>query len=199
MAASVLPDPQDVDPPRLEFPAVCEELSPALYAWARLRLRALGAPAIQPDDVVQETWVRALTLTQSGAAVAAQSLRAWIFGIAQNVLYEQARALTRSERAAPNRADASVSKILDRIEDTVTSLCTQLSRDETIERFLALAEHLDEVDRALLVRCGFEGVSATDAARRLDLEPATAIKRWQRLRERLRATDLARKLGLSTD
>jgi RNA polymerase sigma factor (sigma-70 family) len=199
MGAPGHPHPRDIAPQSLELQETCAALSPALYAWARLRLRALGAPAILPDDVVQETWVRALTLTQAGAPVTAQSLRAWVFGIAQNVLFEQARALTRGERLAASRSDASASEILERLEDTVTSLCTRLSRDETIERFFALAESLDETDRALLVRCGFEGVSATDAARRLDLEPATAIKRWQRVRERLRSTDFARKLGLLTD
>ena len=199
MGAPGQPHPRDIAPQSLELQETCAALSPALYAWARLRLRALGAPAILPDDVVQETWVRALTLTQAGAPVSAQSLRAWVFGIAQNVLFEQARALTRGERLAASRSDASASEVLERLEDTVTSLCTRLSRDETIERFFALAESLDETDRALLVRCGFEGVSATDAARRLDLEPATAIKRWQRVRERLRSTDFARKLGLLTD
>ncbi len=177
----------------------CEDLSPALYAWANLRIRALGNPALQAEDVVQETWMRALSSRALSSKAGDESSRGWIFGIAQNVLLEQARQLAPRSYTRSPKTDPSVTAFLDRFEDTVTSICTRLSRDETVAKLFEFVQELDELDRGLLIRCGFEEQTVSDVARRLGIEPDTAIKRWQRLRERLRTTDFARRLGLASD
>jgi RNA polymerase sigma factor (sigma-70 family) len=173
-----------------------EQFAPALYAWARLRIRSSGNPALQAEDIVQETWLRAISARDSSAPCSRANARGWIFGIAQNVLLEQARQRTPRVREKRSASDPSTTAFIERVEDTMTSICTRLSRDETIARFLDYVGTLDELDRGLLVRCAFEDQSASDVARRLGIEPATAIKRWQRLRNHLRTLEFARRLGL---
>lgn len=176
----------------------CSALSPALFAWAHLRLRSLAATRVLPEDIVQETWLRALAGVGADESRLRQpdALRAWMFGIAQNVLLEELRR-GHLERRPPERftGDPSTSWLGEQA-DTVTSICTSLSRHETVERFLDFAADLEEIDRQLLLRCAFEDLTPSDVGRRLGVEPHTAIKRWQRLRERLRSTRLDEQLGL---
>ncbi|MCK6446673.1 MAG: sigma-70 family RNA polymerase sigma factor [Planctomycetes bacterium] len=189
-----------LDPSRPEdWLALCDELSPALYAWAKLRLKTFGFVAVAPEDVVQETWLRALAGERRDGTRCGGALRGWLFGIARNVLLEHSRAHSarslRESRLA--RAGESASELIARCEDSVTSVCSRLERDETLARFFEFADALDAADRALLLGCGFEGATATEVGRRFDLAPDTAIKRWQRLRDALRTRAFAQRIGLS--
>jgi RNA polymerase sigma factor (sigma-70 family) len=190
------PEPQSLNPIRQRLQEHCALLSPALFGWAFLRLKGFPKTRIEPEDIVQETWLRALSSLTADPALLAQpeGFRAWLFGIAQNVLLEELR---RGRNAPRPSSEGSISWLGLEI-DTVTSICTGLARHETVERFLEFADQLDDLDGQLLVRCAFEGVSASDVGRRVGVEPATAIKRWQRLREELQATRLDERLGLKS-
>jgi RNA polymerase sigma factor (sigma-70 family) len=183
-----------LDAVRERLQAQCVALSPALFGWAHLRLRGFPRQRVEAEDIVQETWFRALASVTADTARLAEpgGFRAWLFGIAQNVLLEELRRDRKPDRSQNTYSTA----LLGRQADTVTSVCTALSRQETVQSFLKFAAELDEPDRQLLVRCAFEDVTASDVGRRLGLEPSTAVKRWQRLRERLRATRLDERLGL---
>jgi len=163
-------------------PARYEELfarvMPALQAWLALRTPRGRAPDAQ--DLLQEVWLRAL---QSFSAYdPARSFRAWIFGIAKNVLLQSlARPSLQARSATDSSAPASV------VPDPHSSFGTRLARSEAIERFLARVERLDPDERALLVYCGLEEYSSAQAALRLGITPDAALKRWQTLRARLRA------------
>jgi RNA polymerase sigma-70 factor (ECF subfamily) len=174
------------------FRALYERIAPSLYAWTRLRTNASGSLRADCDDVLQEVWLRAVQeLPQFDAARA--TFRAWIFGIAKNVLYEMWRQDNRhgaSARGAHPGGEASAcshggAPALDEWPDVATTIRTRLARDEAVERLLAHAVQLDAIDRKLLIACGFEDMTCTEAATRLGIRPDAAIKRWQRLRERL--------------
>jgi RNA polymerase sigma factor (sigma-70 family) len=168
------------------------ELSPFLFGWAHLRLARFPASRLAAEDVVQETWVRAFSTCAAAAArlPAPEGLRPWLVGIARNVILEDVRQPAGRE-ASPER-----STVLGGLRDTVTSLCTQLARHELVRSFLAFAEGLEEVDRQLLVRCGFEDGHPSEVALPLGLDPDSAARRWHRLRERLREARWDERWGL---
>jgi RNA polymerase sigma factor (sigma-70 family) len=166
-------------------------LSPLLFAWAHLRLRGFPGARVTAEDVVQETWMRALTACtrRANALPDAGALRPWLIGIARNVVLEEVR---RPEGMSHSVSTTMASGLLD----TVTSLCTHLARNEFVQRFLAFAARLEEVDRQLLVRCGLEDERPGDVALRFDIEPSSAVRRWHRLRERLREAQWNERWGL---
>jgi RNA polymerase sigma factor (sigma-70 family) len=166
-------------------------LSTLIFAWAHLRLRGFPAARLTAEDVVQETWMRAFTACarRAEALPDAGALRPWLIGIARNVVLEEVR--------RPEGQSRSVSTTLaSELHDTVTSLCTHLARNELVQQFLAFAAGLEEVDRQLLVRCGLEDERPGDVALRLDMEPPSAVRRWHRLRERLREARWDERWGL---
>ncbi len=170
-----------------EFRRLLYEQIPAtsglLFCWAQLRLRGFPAVRLTAEDVVQEVWMRAFAVCASrhSGLPAPGAIRAWLLGIARNVILEEVRRPAAGELPR----ERSTAMAAD-IRDTVTSLCTRLARDEIVERFLAFATQLEEVDRQLLVRCGFEDGQPQEVALRFGLEPSSAVRRWHRLRERLR-------------
>ena len=55
-----------------------------------------------------------------------------------------------------------------------------------MRQFLAQAGALEEVDRMLLIHCGLEDETCAQAAVKLGLSEDAAVKRWQRLKAKLR-------------
>ena len=171
-----------------DFRALYEGLAPSLYAWARLRASGGG---IEPDDLLQEVWVRAL---QSAAHFDANkgSFRAWIFGIAKHVFLEALR--QRPSRRDPTELGGGAAA-LSAWPDVATSIRSRLARDESVAKLLEQVAASDELDRKILVHCGLEDMPCTLAAVRLGLGVEAVTKRWQRLRARLREGGAAGLLG----
>jgi DNA-directed RNA polymerase specialized sigma24 family protein len=67
----------------------------------------------------------------------------------------------------------------------VTSATRRIARNDALTKFLLRVQALDEDDRALLVHCGLEGLTAGEAAERLGISRDAAAKRWQRLKAQL--------------
>jgi RNA polymerase sigma factor (sigma-70 family) len=177
--------------------SVFEELyartAPALYAWAVLR-----APAdVDAGDILGEVWLRAMERlhTHDGEN---HEFRAWIFGIAKHVLLQVLRA--RGNQRTSARFDRSAGWMstngLEQLPESVTSISQRLAREDTVLRFVEYAQRLDAADRDLLVHCGVEGGTCSEAATRMGLSNEAATKRWQRLRAELRDTGWVRSLLL---
>ena len=95
-----------------DFRSLYEALAPSLYAWARLRT---GSMALDPDDLLQEVWIRALQ-TGSGFDPAKGSFRAWVFGIAKHVYLE-------ALRKRPARRDVEHVASIDELDRKVLIHC----------------------------------------------------------------------------
>ena|SRR5258707_1143414 len=164
------------------FRDLYERIAPSLHAWGRLRLRPGQGAGLDPDDLLQEVWMRAL----EGLAEfdpSRSGFRAWVFGIAKNVAYENERR-SRNPRIANDSSAGSVA--MRAWPDVETSVRSRLASDDSVQRFIDLASGLDPLDRGLLVHCGLEDLPCTLAAARLGMGAEAAFKRWQRLRSRLR-------------
>lgn len=184
-----------IDP---RFEALFAEVAPALYAWAELRIRPTLRARLDPQDLVQEVWIRGMQgfarFDERGV-----SFRAWAFRIGKNILMEAIRA-TRNDIVDTPGGVTSRMLALEGVPQDVTSFTQRVAREESVRAFLDEAGQLAEVDRMLLVHCGLEGETCAEAGVKLGLSEDAAIKRWQRLKGKLRETPWSRAiLGSSPD
>ncbi len=175
-----LPTPPAADPEWFarEFAAA----TPALLAWARLRLPATVQRRIDVDDLLQEVGCRAFA-ARSHFDPARGSFRQWLFGFATRVLLEALRDAHRRPEAPAPLWDLSGSR---EIAATITTITRQVARGELLQRFLARLDELEPADRDLLLYHGLEALPHAQVATLLASNEATIRKRWQRLCERLR-------------
>ncbi len=153
---------------------------PGLVAWVRLRVAGLPHGRIDVEDIVQETWARALETfarMPDGAG-----FRYWVLGIAQNVLLE---ALRRDARGRNQRGVGNAFE-LDQCPDSVTSISRAAARDDGFARLLSVILELPADERQLVLLHGLEERPLAEAAKQLGITEEAAGKRWQRLRARLR-------------
>jgi RNA polymerase sigma-70 factor (ECF subfamily) len=172
------------------FEKLYERVAPSLWAWATLK-----APrGVDPSDLLQEVWIRALSGLKRHDS-ANHEFRAWIFGIAKNVLLQEARNQSRS-RARQEAPDSGV-PLSQMKSDSVTSISRKLGRDDALAKFLEYARELEREDRDLLVYCALEGFTCAEAGTRLGLSEDATTKRWQRLRAQLREAGWVRSILLA--
>jgi RNA polymerase sigma-70 factor (ECF subfamily) len=169
------------------FEALYRRIAPAVYAWSSLRIGPGLRNFLDPEDVVQEVWWRALQTFPNYDATRA-SFRTWIFGIANHVLlkgYRKAGQRGAGAEAGPKNSPPE-GESLDAIPAEATSVSQAVARDETLAACIARLLDLPDDDRHLALLCGIEGLSAPEAAPFLGIGAEAAAKRWQRLRARLR-------------
>jgi len=157
------------------------DAAPALYAWASLRLGGKHFASVDPGDVVQEVWVRALDRLDTYDPK--RSFRGWLIGIAKHVvlqLFEQGS--RRGQTGTPLE-----SRVLREAPDPVTTICSRLGRMEVLARFFGFIEGLGPEDRLLVILCGLEERTCAEAAQQLNISADAATKRWQVMRARMRS------------
>ena len=173
------------------FGELYERVAPAVFGWASLRIRPGLRGRLEPEEIVQETWCRALRKLDDYDA-ARGSFRTWIFGLAKNVLLEALRTLQ-----APQVGSGSATARAFAIEnhpDAATSVTRRLAREDGLQHFLQRVQALGDDEKNLVLHCGLEGLTAEEAGLRMNLAAETVKKRWQRLRAELIARDLPRDL-----
>lgn len=191
--------PSDPPDPSRSFEAHYAEVAPALYAWAELRIRPSLRARLDPQDLVQEVWLRGMK-SFPRFDPRATSFRAWTFRIGKNILMEALRASRSDPSPQPGWSSATGMLALDGLPESVTSFTQRLSREDAVRAFLAQAGELEETDRMLLVHCGLEDETCAEAAQKLGLSEDGAIKRWQRLKARLRSLPWSRAfLGIEAE
>lgn len=177
-------DAKDGDADR--FARLYDRVAPAVFAWATLRIRPSVRALVDPEDVVQEVWCRALRRFHTFDAENAP-FRPWVFRMANNVLLEAFKAL-RGHPVPRGGADGSTSRKLlamEGVPDEATSISRKVSRHEGLNRFLEQVMTLSQEDRRLLLYRGLEGLAHCEVAERIGVGEDTVRKRWQRLRTHL--------------
>jgi RNA polymerase sigma-70 factor (ECF subfamily) len=169
---------------RARFAELYERIAPALYAWTSLRIRSTLRGRVDPEDVLQEVWCKALAECASFEPERT-TFRAWIFTVARHVLLRAIEAQERADRARSIEAEASSPSRAFALADEATSVSRRMARDESLRRFLVEAERLESDDRLLLILCGLEGRKFDELAPTLGLSRDAVAKRWQRLRAKL--------------
>jgi RNA polymerase sigma-70 factor (ECF subfamily) len=118
------------------------------------------AARLDPEDVVQETWVRAF---ERFAAFDPErgSFRAWAFGIAGHVLLK-----VRDAPAAERALDPQD------VPDEATSVSRRIGRDEAVRDLVGVFARLDEEERQIVVHRGLEERPFTEIAALLGIQEA---------------------------
>ena len=169
-----------------------EKVAPALYVWTHARIHGSPWAKMDPQDILQEVWLRALQAF--GTYDSSRSFRGWIIGITKNVLLQEYRKRAHDRRDAGSSSENQLA--LDRCPASVTSISARLARDDAVQGVLAYMADLAMDERNLVLYCGLEGYSCAQAAARLGISPEAATKRWQKLRERMRESGALRALVL---
>ncbi|MBL8755023.1 MAG: RNA polymerase sigma factor [Planctomycetes bacterium] len=165
------------------FRELHRRLAPRLFAWCALRVPRALQTRLDPDDLTQEIWLRAVGgLPRFDRSLA--RFRAWLFGIAAHTLAEHLRTL---HRRRPEVGVADLANGLPDVPAEVTSVIRQLSRREQLQRLVAAAEALDQDDRRLLLLRGLEELPHAEVARQFGASVDAVEIRWRRLQARLRA------------
>ena len=167
------------------FEQLYERVAPSLFSWARLRIPPSIRPFLDEQDVVQEVWIRAVSIIDRYDPEKV-NFRAWIFRVAKNVLLEAMRKLRADPRMRMDGGPSTRIFVVQNCPDNVTLMSVRMRRDEGIKMFTDYINDLSSPDREILVHCGLEGLNAQEVADRLDLTREGVTKRWQRLRETLR-------------
>ncbi|MDF2692986.1 MAG: polymerase sigma factor RpoE [Labilithrix sp.] len=148
------------------------------YVWTSAR--RLGVPATEADDVVQETFLRALRLT--GASPEIGSERSWLFSILFRVVQHHRRS---NQRRSARTADGFDLEILPGAMETAPDRCA-----ENIEHVRILEEILDGLEperRAVLVLAELEERPLNEIAVILGINASTATSRLRLAREQVEA------------
>ena len=173
--------------------AVLEAYEPSLLRMIELRLDRSLRRRIEPDDILQETFLEAVRRFDEWNADPRCPFHVWLrltcaksLTTAQRThLGAQKRELGR-EQAFVDRPSVSAANVADRFVASQTSPSQAATRQEAHELLLRALEELDELDREILVLRNFEDLSNEDAAAELGIDPGAASKRFSRALMRLR-------------
>src|SRR5687768_13162236 len=84
-----------------------QELSPALYSYlSRTWLRAGSSySTMDVEDVIQETWLRALRYLEEDKLSNINNIRSWLIMVAQRVMIDHIRRASSHMRSAASRLE----------------------------------------------------------------------------------------------
>lgn len=102
---------------------------------------------------------------------------AWLVGVARNVLASEFRRQTRQQNL---HRRISGRRLLD--ADSITRLEERIDAERETRRLYAALSELHPRDRLLIELVAIDGLTVADAAKHLDLKPATARVRLHRAR-----------------
>ena len=171
------------------FGDLYRRFAPAVFAWANARVHGGLRRRMDPEDLLQEISIRAFERFEEYDG-SRSPFRAWIFGIANNVLREALASLRSRPAEGLTGASDDEPDPLAALPDDATSVSRHVARSETMRALCLKIGELSDDERRLLIYRGFEGRSHPDTAERLKISTAAVEKRWQRLLERLDGLEL---------
>jgi len=156
------------------FGTVFDRYFVAIYRYVRMRL----GPDLA-DDIASETFLVAFR-RRDRYDLAYRSARAWLFGIATNLIREHRRKELRMYRAYMRAVTVSVADSHeDRVSERVTAQAIQ-------PRLAAGLAALSAADRDVLLLVASAQLSYAETARALGVPPGTIASRLNRARGKLR-------------
>lgn len=165
------------------FSTLYERVAPALTAWTQLRTQGPIRKILDPEDLAQDIWWRAI---QSFANFDASKgrFRSWLFGIATRTYWEALRKDPKNP-ARSKKTNIRTDTLTGEVHAEMTSITAQARQNEHVQQLVNDAAHMSREEVQTLVLMGLEGLSSPEAAEIMKISPNAAKKRWQRLREQL--------------
>ena len=163
---------------------VVERLSPVLLSQARYRLRGPLASVCDPEDLVNEVWMRTLPHLERIGSDQARVTPALVAYLSRALLARANGMIERHLRGQgldPNESRPEA----DELPDGTVGVVTRVVRDERNNELLTAIDGLAESDREILVLRAVEQSSNGEVAELLGLAPSAVTMRYKRAMERL--------------
>ena len=177
---SLTQDEEHVDDTRESTRRLYVAHSADLHRYASRRVGRGAA-----DDVVAETFRRVMEHARRFDD-SLGSERAWLFGIATNILRNHRRTEMRRMAALAREAQRTPTGT-----DPLLATAGQLDARHDLRIVLDAAAALDQADYELLILVVWEELSSAEAAVALGLQPGTVRSRLHRIRRELAASHAA--------
>jgi RNA polymerase sigma factor (sigma-70 family) len=159
-------------------------LTPLLRAVARRCLRTVVGVGVDPDDVVQDVWLRCLprlgAVQPRDGRITPPVVKYLSTAIQRRARDELLRLARQWSAAAPEASGGE-------LPAATAGVLTRLFARERQDVVLQAIEALDEIDRDALVLVSIEQVPLPEAALILGISSAAVRQRHHRAKERLRA------------
>ena len=164
--------------------------SPLLLVQASYRLRGTLRRVYDPEDLVDEVWV--VALSRLGDLEDREGrLGPVLMRFLGTTLLNKANQLIERSLAHPQAFDAHASSssstpLIDRLPASIAEASTMAERDEAMLALRTALAELDEPDREVLVLRGIEQIPNDAVAKLLGLTPGAVTRRYQKALDRLR-------------
>ncbi len=176
------------------FAELFSQFKPRLWRFVNLRLHPRLRGRIDPEDVLQDAWLRAVARLDYFPETISPAGFIWFRMILTQTLIElQRRHLGADKRDAsresslggwsPNETSSSMAiQLCGRL----TSPSVALARVELVQQLEVALQGLDDIDREVLALRHFEELTNAEAAMTLNLSEQAASKRYVRALRRLK-------------
>ena len=140
-------------------------------------LRRTGSPS-DAADVAAEVFL--VVWRRRDEVPGRNDFRPWLYGVARNVLLNHRRGERRRERLG--------ALLLSAVEEQHPDTADAVAERDQNQGLIDAVRGLPEPDRELVTLVSWDGLSPTEAAAALQMNPVTARVRLHRARKRLRAS-----------
>src|SRR4051812_4977511 len=177
------PVPDPVPSTMADFAALgqlCEEHRPKLLAMLERRIDPRLRQRIDPEDVLQNTFLTAQRRWPEYQAGSDMRPYPWLYRLALDALLEAYAANDRGKRDLHRDVpwpDESSALFADRFGGAGSSPSRKLAREELADRVRQVIDLLDRTDREILWMRHFEGLSAREAGEIVGLSEAAVNTR----------------------
>lgn len=168
---------------------------PRLWRMVSFRLHPKLRGRVDPDDVLQDAWLRVSDRWNFFLTGAARSPFIWLRTIVNQTLIDLQRRHLGAERRSAARerslhghwnADATSSSLAFHLQSRLTSPSSAVCRAEQARQVDAVLQGMDEIDREVLVLRHFEQLTNSETALVLEMSEQAASIRYVRALQKLK-------------
>jgi RNA polymerase sigma-70 factor (ECF subfamily) len=168
---------------------------PRLWRMVNFRMHPQLRGRIDPDDVLQEAWIRATDRISSFILDASRSSFVWFRMIVIQALADlQRHHLGAEKRSAKKeislnsawKTDSTSSLLSFHLQGHLTSPSSALSRVEVVRQIDTIVQGMEQIDREVLALRHFEQLTNGETAQVLGMSEQAASARYIRALQRLK-------------
>lgn len=179
---------------REAFAELFSQFKPRLWRFVNLRLHPLLRGRIDPEDVLQDGWLRAVarldyfpdSISPAGFIWFRMILTQTLIDIQRRHLGADKRSAARERSLGGWNPDETSSSMAIQLSGRLTTPSGALARMELVQQIEVALQGLDEIDREVLALRHFEELTNAEAAMTLNLSEQAASKRYVRALRRLK-------------
>lgn len=165
-----------------------------LWRMIRFRMDRRLASRIDPDDVLQESYVAAAARLSHYLAKPEQSPFIWLRLVVAQTMIDihrrhvgaQMRDAGREQALGPRYPEATGASLAAELSASVTGPSTGAMRNEAAEQLQRAIATMAEIDQEVIALRHFEDLTNSETAELLGLQPTAASNRYVRALARLR-------------